>query len=293
MTERLSDVTGRITSVRQLSAVITAMRGIAAARSREARSRLDGIRAYASTVAEAIGVALAVLPEPFPAAPPAPAGDGHAVVALCAEQGFAGAFNEHVLDASVRLLSAGGSAADLLLVGDRGLMVAGERGIAVAWSTPMIAHAAQAPVLADRISSELYRRIAAGRATRVSMVHTLPGGAAAGEVAIRELVPFDFTRFPPARAAVAPLISLPAPTLLARLAEEYVFAELCEAVTLSFAAENEARMRAMIAAKRNVSGTLDTLLARSRQLRQEEITSEIIELASGAEGVASHGTRAG
>ena len=63
-----------------------------------------------------------------------------------------------------------------------------------------------------------------------------------------------------------------------KLAEEYVFAELCEALTLSLAAENEARMRAMTAAKSNVTKMLDDLVARSRQLRQEEITNEIIEL---------------
>jgi len=63
---------------------------------------------------------------------------------------------------------------------------------------------------------------------------------------------------------------------LADLAEEYVFAELTEAVTLS-RAENEARMRAMTAAKTNVSKMLDDLVGRSRQLRQEEITNNIIE----------------
>lgn len=69
-------------------------------------------------------------------------------------------------------------------------------------------------------------------------------------------------------------------------------AELCEALTLSLAVENEARMRAMTGAKSNVSTMLDDLLARSRQLRQEEITNEIIELggrnATGPPG-ASHG----
>jgi F-type H+-transporting ATPase subunit gamma len=37
-------------------------------------------------------------------------------------------------------------------------------------------------------------------------------------------------------------------------------------------------MRPMTAAKSNVSKMLDDLVARSRQLRQEEITREIIEL---------------
>jgi len=43
-------------------------------------------------------------------------------------------------------------------------------------------------------------------------------------------------------------------TLLAcETAEEYVFAELCEALTLSLAAENEARIRSVTAANSNVS----------------------------------------
>ena len=57
-----------------------------------------------------------------------------------------------------------------------------------------------------------------------------------------------------------------------------MYAERCEAPRVSLAAKNEARMRAMNAAKTNVAKMLDELIARSRQLRQEEITNEIIEL---------------
>jgi hypothetical protein len=44
------------------------------------------------------------------------------------------------------------------------------------------------------------------------------------------------------------------------------------------AGEKEARMRAMSAAKTNVSKMLDVFTSRSRQLRREEITSHIGEL---------------
>ena len=49
---------------------------------------------------------------------------------------------------------------------------------------------------------------------------------------------------------------------------------------LSYAAENDARMRAMIAAHDNVTETLDQLVILSRRLRQQEVTEEIVELAS-------------
>lgn len=280
MSERLGDVEARIATVRQLSAVISAMRGIAAARSREARTRLEGIRAFAATIGAAIGQALALAP----AAPAAPAGDGAAytaIVALAAEQGFAGTFSERILDAvqAERAAAPGGT---LLLIGDRGLMVAGERGLAADWTAAMIAHVDEAAALATRIADALFDRIAAGSVHRVMLVHAVPATAAGMEVVRRTLVPFDFARFPVRPSATPPLVTLPPGELLAGLAEEYVFAELCEAIVLSFSAENEARMRAMIAARTNVARSLDGLVARSRQLRQEEITSEIVELAAGA-----------
>jgi F-type H+-transporting ATPase subunit gamma len=283
MTERLSDVETRIGTVHQLAAVVTAMRGIAAARSREARGQLDGIRTYAGMIAVAIGRALAARPEEERLAAPGPGADGHAVIALCAEQGFAGAFSEHVLDAAQH---AAGAArphhTELLLVGDRGLIVARERGMDVDWTVPMVVHPTQVAGLANRIMEALYERLDSGRVRRVTVVHAVPDAQAALRIAETRLVPFDFDRFPTTTSAVTPILTLPYRTLLAGLAEEYVFAQLCEALMLSFAAENEARTRAMITARTNVTNTLSGLVARSRQLRQEEITNEIVELAGGA-----------
>jgi F-type H+-transporting ATPase subunit gamma len=53
----------------------------------------------------------------------------------------------------------------------------------------------------------------------------------------------------------------------------------------AFAAENEARMLAMAAAKDNIASKLAGLSQREHQLRQEEITTEIVELAIGAEAL--------
>ena len=96
------------------------------------------------------------------------------------------------------------------------------------------------------------------------------------------MLPFDFARFKVTPRTVPPITTLPPDQLLDELAEEYVYAELCEEVMLSFAAENEARMRAMIAARSNVGRKLNELVGSFRRLRQEEITGEIIELSAGS-----------
>lgn len=274
MSGRLADVEARIGTVRKLSAVIAAMRGIAASRAQEARGHLTSIRTFADTIGAAIAQSLSLMPR----IGSVDAGSGRtAVVVLAAEQGFAGAFSEAVFDAAAPLI---GTPHDLLLVGDRGLLVADERGIGIDWSTPMIAHPAQAAALAARITEAIYARLASGRVSRVSVVYAAPDGASGGEIVTRTLVPFDYARFPAAANGIAPRTTMPPEDLLARLVEEYVFAEFAEAVMLSFAAENEARMRAMIAAHDNVTQSFDALVAQSRRLRQEEITEEITGLAT-------------
>ncbi len=275
MSGKLSEVEGRIGTVHQLEAVITAMRGSAAARSREARSRLDGIRAYAAAIGAAIGQALALAPEAEPQLRRGEHEEGHVIIVLCAET-----FNERVLDAAENYLKAG--SAELLVVGDRGSMVAAERGLVFSWSAPMVAHAEEVPALASRITDALYSRLEKGQATRVTVVHAVPALSASIEIVERALLPFDFARFKVTPRAVPPITTLPPEQLLAELAEEYVYAELCEEVMLSFAAENEARMQAMIAACSNVARKLDELVGSFRRLRQEEITGEIIELSGGS-----------
>ena len=98
----------------------------------------------------------------------------------------------------------------------------------------------------------------------------------------RSLLPLDLAAFPRPPADQAPLVTLEPQVLLERLAAEYVYAELCEAAMRAFAAENEARMLAMTEAKSSIETKLAGLGQRERQLRQEEITTEIVELVAGS-----------
>jgi F-type H+-transporting ATPase subunit gamma len=291
MSNKLSEVQGRISSVHELESVVSAMRGIAAARSREAQGRIAAIRACAEMVGAAIGDAL-MLDQSDESGPPLEAAaDTEVVIILCAEQGFVGTFNEHVVEAATRRVPS--PSTECFLIGDRGKAVAAEHGLTIAWSAPMVAHADEVSTLADRITEALYERLNAGKATRVTLLHAVPNPSETIEVVESALWPFDFKRFERESHVNPPLITLTPKRLLARLAEEYLYAQLCEAIMLSFAAENEARMRAMIAARANVHDTLEKLIAESRRLRQDEITSEIVELSSVTLAAVPHATPRG
>ena len=81
--------------------------------------------------------------------------------------------------------------------------------------------------------------------------------------------------------ANAPRVQLPPEMLLNELTANYLHARLSNAALHAFAAESEARMEAMAAARNQIERQLAGLLAAQSQVRQEEITAEIIELAAG------------
>jgi F-type H+-transporting ATPase subunit gamma len=275
VTERLADISARVDGVRQLGAVVNAMRGIAAARVQQARGQLVAVDAYAATIAGAIGRALILVP---PAAPEAAKQSGRpALVLFCAEQGFAGAFSERVLDAAGADLTT----SELFLIGTRGAAAALGRGVAVNWKSALPSHSPGIPKLADRIAEALYARIATGEIGSLDVIVSewQPGHGA--HVERRRLFPFDMTRFPPPAIAFAPLLNLAPHVLLSDLTSDYLHALLCNAALHAFASENEARMEAMAAAHNQIERQLNSLRASQRHIRQDEITAEIIELAAG------------
>jgi F-type H+-transporting ATPase subunit gamma len=281
MADRLSDTVAQIQNVRQLNAVVTAMRGIAAARAQKGRSVLAGIEAYSEIIARTIGEALNLLPVEA-TAPPAQDRPKRGLILFCAEQGFAGAFSERVFNAAGTDVDT----ATNLIVGTRGYAIAGDRGITVHWSTAMTTHIDGIPNFANQLAEVLYRYLAQNVFATVDVLFSR---SISGSISVDRysLLPIDFSRFECQPERERPLITLAPELLLERLAAEYIYAQLCQAAMHAFVAENEARMIAMLAAKSNTDTKLDALVRREQRLRQEEITIEIIELAAGAEAARS------
>ncbi len=275
MTKRSADISARIDGIGQLGAVVNAMRGIASARAQQARGQLVAVESYAATIARAIGRVLALAPSAAQDGARKPTRP--ALALFCAEQGFAGAFSERVLDA------VGGefAASVLFLVGSRGRAVAAERGVAAHWSSAMPAQSLGVSRLADRIAGAIYARIGAGGVEAIDAVFSQWRPGEGVHIVRRRLFPFDMRAFAHPTPGGAPLCNLPPEELLRDLTADYVHAQLCDAALHVFAAENEARVEAMAAARKEIDRQLASLRATRRQVRQEDITAEIIELAAG------------
>lgn len=276
MSERLADVSARIDNVQQLDAVVTAMRGIAAARAQQSRGLLAGIEAYAQSISDGIGLALDLLDSPPSFV--ADAADRNALVLFCAEQGFAGAFTDRVLEAA----GAEAKTAHLIVVGSRGSAIAAERGFLCRWTTSMATQIGAVSAVANRVADALYSGIVGGVFSRACVI--FPRLDSDHRILIERvaLFPLDIERFRGRARAIPPITTLEPAMLIERLVAEYIFARLSEAAMQAFAAENQARVDAMSSASSNIDRALAELKQRQNQVRQEEVTAEIVELATGA-----------
>jgi len=285
MAERLADIVSKIGSVHQLQSVVTAMRGIAAARAQQARGLSHGIRAYTAAVEQAMGQALTLVAEGDVAGQTGPQRRG--VILFCAEQGFVGAFSERVIEAAKAHAEAELQTSSVFILGTRGAAIAQERGLEYFWSAAMASHAEGLTDTANHIADALYAAVAEGRVNKLDLFFPSSATGKSIEIIKRSLLPLDLARFRRPPPALPPITTLAPRELLEGLAAEYVFAELCDAVMQAFVAENEARMMTMSNAKTNIEKNLAALLRQEQHIRQNEITNEILELAAGTDALRS------
>ena len=282
MTERLADISDRIEGIRQLGAVVNAMKGIAAARAHVARTQLDAVDRYAATIAA--GLSSLIASDSAKVCDKLTFNKGaQGLLVFCAEQGFAGAFSERVFDGIGDELNH----ATLFLIGTRGQSLAHARGITPHWAAALPSHTMGIPKLASTATAAIYRAVAENRIDGLDVVFTAwePGHASL----LREtLFPVKLADVPSTRRE-RPLTQIPDSTLLDILSQDYFHAQICRATLHAFAAENEARLLAMSAASSQIARELTSFKARLNRVRQEAITAEIIELGTGA--AAAHDVR--
>lgn len=321
---RLADIERRMTSLEELSRIVGAMRSVASMRVQEAMHALASVRAYGETLEQAVREALAIAADERPSdsraalagslAAPATAsaaGPGNArqphrgrrALVLCtSEHGFVGAFNERVLDAAAADLDESDT---LLILGSRGAALALERGLHAKWTHPMATRLTSVPEVVRALQEALYPLIARAAVTRAQLIFVRAERSGAGAIERHTLFPLELTtaeapsleaRSAKAAAAGAtrlrcarlpPLHNLPAAELLERLAAEYLLARLTEAATESLASENGARFAAMESAHDNVERKLGELQLAASRARQEEVTTELLDLVTGAQAVGS------
>ncbi len=274
--EELIRLKSRIESLGELQTLFSAMQAMSAARVQEAKAALGGIRRYAAVVEGAISEAAGLRPASRGRLPETELPPSGALVLICAEHGFAGAFNRLLLQRARAELKAHER---LGIVGRRGASLAEEHGLRPTWTLAMTTHVSGVIEVARRVAAQLTQ------AASVRLIFARYQSGGRFEVGVRQVIPIDPRLLEASGAQAPPLHHLDPQLLVQRLIEEHLFADLVLAMMESLASENGARLQVMKAADRNIDDKLNDLTRRARDVRQQAITSELLDIVTGTEAI--------
>lgn len=268
MSQRPEDLQRRLAGLEQIGQVTGALRAIASGQSSAARGAMAAVSAHAQVVATALSTA-ATLAEPRHGAGHGPDDGPGLLLVIGAAQGFSGAYPTRIAEAAKTAHQSGGG---LVVIGHRTLAALNEAGLPVLWSADLAAHPESVPELASQISDAL-----------MSLLVDHPGPIRAVLGSLTPAAPPEIRRlFPPevtASGQVPPLLTLPPVELLRGLLHEALFAAIALALMQGLAAEAQARMQAMARARSHLDERRTALQSDWQQARQDQMTTEMIELA--------------
>ena len=290
----LKDLKTRINSVKSTQKITAAMKMVAAAKLRRAQDAAESGRPYSTRMRQVIGN-LASKADPS-SAPQLLVGNGkeqtHLLVIMSADRGLCGGFNGSITrqtraevarlkaeNKTVKLLMVGRKSADALRreFGDMYIdQHEGLQGTSVNYD--------DAASIADTIRS----KFDAGEFDVCTLIFNKFKNAITQEITLTRLIPAEVDESDAAdndAAAVSYEYEPEEDELLASLLPRNLSTQIYSALLESSAAELAARMTAMDNATRNAGELIDRLTLVYNRTRQANITSELIEIISGAEAI--------
>jgi F-type H+-transporting ATPase subunit gamma len=280
----------RIRSVQSTKKITRAMELIAATRVAKAQQRVQAARPYSEEItsviqhmAEAGGVG------DHPLLRPAADSRKVAYVVITGDRGLAGAYNSNVIRAAEREVQARrseGKDYSLVICGKKGVGYFRFRGFQVdAEFTGM----SDTPTYenAREVAGTVSEMFESGAVQEVVLVYTRFLSVATQRVTVRQFMPLTGVGEESAGdAAKADYEFEPGPgQILGRLLPRYVEARLFAAMLDAAASEHAARQRAMKSATDNADELITKLSRIMNRARQDSITTEIMEIVSGAEAL--------
>jgi F-type H+-transporting ATPase subunit gamma len=284
----------RIKSVQSTKKITRAMELIAATRVVKAQQRAAAARPYSRQITQVIeNLAAGGTTIDHPLLSQVDDVRKVAFVVITSDRGMAGAYNSAVIRATERELMAhreAGRDYELILIGRKAESYFRFRHYRIEASFTGVS---DTPTYEDakRIASLVAEKFTSGEVQQVELVYTEFVSLGSQRVAVRRFLPLESTAtvatsgHGQAELVAAAEFEPSAPGLLAALLPRYVEARLFGAMLEGAASEHASRQRAMKAATDNADELQTKLTRQMNRARQDAITTEIMEIVSGAEAL--------
>jgi F-type H+-transporting ATPase subunit gamma len=291
----LKALKGRIASVKSTQKITKAMKMVAAAKLRRAQQAAQAGRPYAERI-EAVVASIAGRVTPGPQSPKLLGGTGgdttHLLVVCTSDRGLAGAFNSNIVRAARKTaeeLQGQGKTVLFYLIGRKGRAVIQRlypKQIVHQYDTTGIKQVSFADARA--IAEDIIERYTIDGLDVVHLFYAHFKSALVQEPVGQQIIPV-----PRSEAAQAAGGGVPAAVeyepdeeeILADLLPRNIAVQIYRALLENAASEQGSRMTAMDNATRNAGDMINRLSIQYNRTRQAAITTELVEIISGAEAL--------
>jgi F-type H+-transporting ATPase subunit gamma len=289
----LKDIRARIDSTKNTQQITKAMKMVSAAKLRRAQNNIVNMRPYANSLIKVIADIAVTQRIKHPLLTPPHEVKKVLMVVLSSDRGLCAGFNANInkyVDQYIKANKSNFEKLDFLFVGKRAndFFVRKNTNI-VRLITKLdkdISHR-----LATEVADKLMEHYLEGHYDEIRLVYNEFKSAILQVVVSETLLPVDLSKqtfdkqIGPVGFAVDMLFEPKAEEIIDELLLKHFGIQVYRCMCESVASEHGARMTAMENASNNAKGMINSLTLTYNKLRQEKITTELIEITSGAEAL--------
>ena len=282
----LKDIRNRIKSVKSIQQVTSAMKMVAAAKMRRAQENMEKSRPYSSRLVELLNMLIPEIDRSLMPELNVREVKKTLFVVVTADRGMAGAFNTNVLrEAHKAIDKAGQENSEIICIGKKSVGYFKNRNYPIAveyidfWNDLGYSHAM-------KIGDEIISRYINGEVDQVQVVYNRFVNVDSKDIRNETFLPMSYD--PEARDSdynperlFEPSKEVVVETIIPRNLNTQMWQFLLE----SNASEQAARMLAMENATSNANDMIKDLKLQFNKARQTAITTEMLEIVSGAEAL--------
>jgi F-type H+-transporting ATPase subunit gamma len=281
------DLKRRIRSIRNTMQLTRAMKMVSAAKLRRSQERIFAARPYAKQLDAVLqSLASRANPELHPLLTIRPERRIELIV-VTSDRGLCGSFNTNILKTAVAFLrEREGREPEIQAVGRKGRDFFRRRPWKIRREWADVLRSIEFSLAAE-IGQEMVARYTNEEVDAVYLLYNEFKSAVAQRPVVERLLPISRAEVVEGpKTTIEDYIYEPdAQSLFLRLLPHHVNMQIYRALLESQAAEHAARMAAMSAATTNAGELIDQLTLKMNRMRQASITTEIIEVVSGAEAL--------
>lgn len=279
----LIDLRRRIRSVKNTQQITKAMKMVSAAKLRRAQDAVTDSRPYSDLLREILTSVLGHSSDVGVSHPLLAEREAKRVLVLLlsGDKGLAGAFNANIFKEARQFFpTLKGSEIELELIGKKGRDHYKRRDFAVSGEWVNVFSKVELAT-AREISAKVIERFSNAEVDAVYLLYSKFVSAMSQKPTVQRLLPFVAPEGG-GETATEYIYEQPPERIFAATLPRYVDVQVYQAMLESAASEHSARMAAMDAATRNAGEMIEDLTLHLNRVRQASITTEIIEVVSGA-----------